>query len=465
MQFAIFGIGRVFYRYWPHLDREQVVCLIDNDTNKIGGAIDGVEIISPDELKRFRYDGVLILSVQYHQMKKQLMELGIPEDVIYHHGEIGNLLRRDISIYKSGQEYSLEQWLDGNQKKRRIFLLSHEMTYTGAPIALLNMAKVMRDMGCAVVYAGMIGGALVHELTESGLEYIDGWGFVCPRQQKEALRKFGMAVICTYGLKMCVREYSDLQIPILWWLHEAENHYKNGAGLFGLGKNVHIYCGGERARRIFESYHKGLAAQVLQYCVPREEEAASLGLGHPSEKIRIALVGMICKRKAQGVLLRAVSALPAEYQEQIEVLIVGSVLKMEQSYWDEQQLLLRRLKNIKVMGEMPQKELARIYQGMDVLVCPSKDDPMPIVVTQAMMYGKACIISENVGQAEFIRQGENGFVFQDEIQLTELLKWLVDNREKLSDMGGHAREIYEQNFSERAMEEKLRLFMKENVRI
>ncbi len=37
MQFAIFGIGRVFYRYWPHLDREQVVCLIDNDTNKIGG--------------------------------------------------------------------------------------------------------------------------------------------------------------------------------------------------------------------------------------------------------------------------------------------------------------------------------------------------------------------------------------------------------------------------------------------
>ncbi len=463
MQFAIFGTGRVFYRYWPHLDREQVVCLIDNDTNKIGGAIDGVEIISPDELKRFRYDGVLILSVQYPQMKKQLMELGIPEDVIYHHGEIGNLLRRDIRIYKSGQEYSLEQWLDGNQKKRRIFLLSHEMTYTGAPIALLNMAKVLRDMGCAVVYAGMIGGALVHELTESGLEYIDDWGFVCPRQQKEALRKFGMAVICTYGLKMCVREYSDLQIPILWWLHEAENHYKNGAGLSGLGKNVHVYCGGERARRIFESYHKGLAAQVLQYCVPREEEAASLGLGHPSEKIRIALVGMICKRKAQGVLLRAVSALPAEYQEQIEVLIVGSVLKMEQSYWDEQQLLLRRLKNIKVMGEMPQKELARIYQGMDVLVCPSKDDPMPIVVTQAMMYGKACIISENVGQAEFIRQGENGFVFQDEIQLTELLKWLVDNREKLSDMGGHAREIYEQNFSERAMEEKLRLFMKENV--
>ena len=39
MQFAIFGTGRVFYRYWPHLDREQVVCLIDNDTNKIGGLL------------------------------------------------------------------------------------------------------------------------------------------------------------------------------------------------------------------------------------------------------------------------------------------------------------------------------------------------------------------------------------------------------------------------------------------
>lgn len=464
MQFAIFGTGRVFYRYWPHLDREQVVCLIDNDTNKVGNVIDGVEIVSPDELKHYRYDAVLILSVQYPQMKKQLMELGISEDVIYHHGEIGNLLRRDIRICKSGRGHSLAGWLDGNQRKRRILLLSHEMTYTGAPIALLNMAKVLRDMGCAVVYAGMIGGALVHELSEDGLEYIDDWGFVCPQQQKEALRKFDMAVICTYGLKMCVREYSDLQIPILWWIHEAENHYKNGEEISGFGKNVHVYCGGERAKRIFESYHGGLAAQVLQYCVPREEEAAGREQRRPSEKVRIALVGMICKRKAQGVLLRAVSALSTEYQEQMEVLIVGSVLKMEQGYWDEQQPLLRSLKNIKIMGEMSQKELARIYQGMDVLVCPSKDDPMPVVVTQAMMYGKACIISENVGQAEFIRQGENGFVFKDETELTELLKWLVDNRGELPDVGERAREVYEQNFSERAMEEKLRLFMKENVR-
>lgn len=462
MRIVIFGTGIIFFRFWPYLDKKQVVCLIDNNTNKIGKYIDGVKIVSPDELKDFDYDAVLILSLHYSEMKKQLMELGVSESVVYHYGEIGNLFRRKVRICKGGQESALDIWIHGNSNNKKILLLSHELSRTGASIALMNMAKILRKMGHSVIYAGIVGGTLIHELEADELEYICDWGFVCQEEQKECIEKFDMSVICSYGLKMYVQKYSGLRIPILWWIHEAEEFYRGKVETSGVGENVHVYCGGNYAREIFQAHYRASDAEILQYCIP-EDESAAAGQKGASDRICIALIGTVCKRKAQDVLLRAVSSLSSEYQEKLEVLLVGSVLKAEQSYWKAQESLLKGLKNVRMTAEVSQKELAHIYQGLDVLVCPSRDDPMPIVVTQAMMYGKVCVISENVGQVEFIRQGENGFVFQNQDELTAILKWVIDNKDKVAEIGKRARKIYEQNFSEWVMEEKLRLFMEENV--
>ncbi len=462
MRIMIFGTGIIFFRFWPYLDKKQVVCLIDNNTNKIGKYIDGVKIVSPDELMYYDYDAVLILSLHYLEMKKQLAELGVSESIVYHYGEIGNLFRREITICNGGQRSALDIWIHGNCNNKKILLLSHELSRTGASIALMNMARILRKMGHSVIYAGVVGGTLIQELEADGLEYICDWGFVSQEEQKECIEKFDMAVICSYGLKMYVQEYSGLCIPILWWIHEAEEFYRGKMETSGVGENVHVYCGGKYAREIFQAHYKASDTKILQYCIP-EDESAAAGRKGASDRICIALIGTVCKRKAQDVLLRAVSSLSLEYQERLEVLMVGSVLKAEQNYWDTQESLVKGLENVRMIGEVSQKELAQIYQGLDVLVCPSRDDPMPIVVTQAMMYGKVCIISENVGQVEFIRQGENGFIFHSQDELTALLKWVVDNKDKMADIGKRARQIYEQNFSDWVMEEKLRLFIEDNV--
>lgn len=111
---------------------------------------------------------------------------------------------------------------------------------------------------------------------------------------------------------------------------------------------------------------------------------------------------------------------------------------------------------------MSQKELARAYRDIDVLACPSRDDPMPIVVTQALMYGKTCMVSKHVGQMEFIESGVNGFIFETEEELAGQMAWVVDHKEKLYEIGKRGRRIYEQNFSEEIMEKKLAEFWKKN---
>jgi glycosyltransferase involved in cell wall biosynthesis len=47
------------------------------------------------------------------------------------------------------------------------------------------------------------------------------------------------------------------------------------------------------------------------------------------------------------------------------------------------------------------------------LICASRDDPMPVVVTEAMMFSKVCICSENTGSANIIQDGNSGFVYKD----------------------------------------------------
>ena len=82
---------------------------------------------------------------------------------------------------------------------------------------------------------------------------------------------------------------------------------------------------------------------------------------------------------------------------------------------------------------------------------------MPVVVTQAMMHRKVCIVSDQTGQAEFIVPKENGLVFKSEDRqgLKEALIWVADHRERIPIIGQNARKIYEREFSEEVMKEKL----------
>ena len=123
------------------------------------------------------------------------------------------------------------------------------------------------------------------------------------------------------------------------------------------------------------------------------------------------------------------------------------------------------MRQIEWMEELPQEELDQYYENIDVLICPSRDDPMPIVVTQAMMHEKTCIVSDEGGQAEFIIHKKNGFIFKSEDRraLKETLMWVADHRECLSMIGRESREIYDREFSEKIMLEKLSVIFQEVI--
>lgn len=61
-------------------------------------------------------------------------------------------------------------------------------------------------------------------------------------------------------------------------------------------------------------------------------------------------------------------------------------------------------------GSVPQAELAREFQRMDLLVLPSAEEAFGLVVVQALACGVPCVVCDRVGAKDLIREGETGSI-------------------------------------------------------
>lgn len=177
-------------------------------------------------------------------------------------------------------------------------------------------------------------------------------------------------------------------------------------------------------------------------------------------KMRFTTIGYIEWRKGQDILVDALKGIPTEVLAGSEFLLVGqdsSVLA---------QGLRERIAEkpwIRMIGTVDRKEIHQILKATDVLICPSREDPMPTVCAEAMMHGVPCLISDAVGTAAYISDGVDGMVFKrgDSCELQEKILWCMKNRSELKRMGNEAYRVYETIFSVKAFEKNLLEHVKE----
>ncbi len=78
----------------------------------------------------------------------------------------------------------------------------------------------------------------------------------------------------------------------------------------------------------------------------------------------------------------------------------------------------------------PEQDIALAYRAADVFVYPSRYDTFGMVVSEAMASGVPVVIGRDIGAAELIRNGENGFLVApgDRVGLRESLQHLRSDR-------------------------------------
>lgn len=346
---------------------------------------------------------------------------------------------------------------NGAVPERPVLLVSHELDLTGAPVALGYMAESLKRQGYFPVILSRHDGALRQEMTGHGIPAI----VYEPVYQSDVVARsahlFEFVVLCTNVGAPIAAALSGTDIAVVWWIHEAVVSYHPGAldaMPETLGDNVQVYCGGSYAEMILKRYRPQYQVRQLLYYVPdlskQEHKQSTVQLPYAEGKTIFAVVGMQEERKGQDVLVQAIRLLRPELLKKCFFVFVGKpnyepIRRAISSLSEELPL------NVRHIPELNRDELFALYERIDCLVCTSKDDPMPIVVTEAMMMSKLIICSENTGSAGILEQASAGIVYRnnDPVALVQQIDYVCAHKDRdLAPMRERARMAYDRFFAQ-----------------
>lgn len=448
LKIIIFGTGNYYRLSKKYINSLDIVCFIDNDMNKKNSYLDGRIVKGPEDVDFDECDYVLILIMRYQSVLEQLMKLGVKKEKIKLYTDLDDLYTIDPIIYSEGYKYDFNGWIESKHEKK-VMLICHELTRNGVSVVLMHVAMMLKKMGYRPLMSGLLEGEIQEELEENDIDYISQINMLYGGQRfADLVKSMEFVIVGTIGIADVTRQIVDTDVPIVWWIHESNDKDFNDFPIV-VKNNVHYYAGGKRVVECFKRHYAHVRIDKLLYYLP-DDSCDKITV---RDVFRIAIIGLIYPRKGQDIFVEAIEKIPDEKKKNTSIEIVGKyiepVIDLNRVLEDNPQ--------IKYIEEMSQQDLKYYFADLDLLVCSSRDDPMPVVVTQAMQNAIPCIVSDQVGQEEYIIDGINGFKFSSENvdELAEKIEYCFDNRNVLCDMGKRSRKIYDDYFSEYAMQQNL----------
>lgn len=441
----VFGTGL----FWKNrreavLSKVDVICFLDNNHKKIGTYIHGKLIDSPDNVARYDYDYILIMSQYKEEIKSQLVGLGISEKKI-----------------KDWQEYvcteikdDVEHYVDEKNNEIDAIIITTAMDYNGGTMAAVYIAKALMQKGQAVIMCTQrCDSRYLNEIRSDGVNVL-----VAPILEFDInfeimglVQKSKNVIINVFQMLPIVSRLNGIK-PILWWIHEPEELYGPVLGKYVEDANpinfekINIKAVSRVAMANFNSHFPNRIDGIMTYGIPDEATEIDTIVMKKASKITFAIIGGIIELKAQDVFVKAVSLLKETERIQANFWVIGN----DSSKFGQQvHKMAQGIDEIKFMGNLSRKQMREIYPSIDVVVCPSLEETMSIVMTEAMMHGKACIGSDKAGMTDYIIDGENGLVCKagNAENLTEKISYFINNPQEVIRMGKAARKIYEDYFT------------------
>jgi len=346
-------------------------------------------------------------------------------------------------------------------KKFKVLIFSHELSNTGAPMTLINVARAIQNNGGYPVIFSLSGGPLKQKFKKMGIPVIIDKKLIA---LKNLFKYFDIAFINTVASWKAVKTLKD-QIPYIWWCHEAllfDMYLKSDISILSAVKNVkEIYTVSNYAKSFIEKYNPNV--KVFPYGI--EDISNKYKQDRlDNDKIVFTMVGTIHPVKGQGIFVEAILNLTESCRNKAVFNFVGK--PVDNKYCRQ---LLKKTKNfpeIIFTGELPHEESLKIIADSDAVVCSSRGDSFSIVIQETLMLGKLCIISNKTGIMGWINNGENGFIFDADKpeQLSKIIEKIINNPSLIQEIQKKARQTYLNNFTFEIFEKNLIKIIQEKTR-
>ncbi len=431
LRMLIWGTGNYYKNYIRRFDECSIVALIDNDKEKQGKIIDSHLVISPQNIDAYEYDYIVILVEKYDEISIQLQQLNIEWNKIIFPVSDGlfNNYRKVIKHSK--------------KKKSDILLISHEMSMTGAPLMLFEMAKILKKNGKLVDVASRGYGRLGQYYTQEGISVFEFDDFMLTDEEVvNYFSEYDIIVVNTLDLCALVEKLQHLNVEIVWWLHEEKGAYSRIRPNRNMRfeSNLHVFGVGNRAIGAFTSFfaNSNVTINNLQWGIPLKSNTKRI----QHEKIIIAVIGYVNHIKGQDILIDAVKKDNYGIYSQIELWLIGEMSENNRKLFGQYEF-------IKIFGVVDHAELLNMYGEIDIVLSTSRNDTMPVVLVEGLMNKRVCLTSDGTGVSDYIEQYKNGVVFESENvdDLNEKINWLLDNRALWGDIGKKGFQLYCDRFS------------------
>jgi colanic acid/amylovoran biosynthesis glycosyltransferase len=184
----------------------------------------------------------------------------------------------------------------------------------------------------------------------------------------------------------------------------------------------------------------------------------------PDKKIALLTVGRLSSEKGHIYALRAIDEL---LRKDVDLLyhIVGDGPQRNEI---ERFIASKNMQNrVILQGVKSQGEIVEVYRSADVFMLPAvisstnEVDTQAIVIQEAQAMNLPVIASRVGGIPEGIIDGQTGFIIEPEDikSLEEKILYLINNPDKLKEMGVKARDFVKQKYDNKAViKELLRLY-------
>lgn len=346
-------------------------------------------------------------------------------------------------------------------------LVTNGMGYGGAPLVLLEAAKVYKKNGYKVILYTEFYGELLKVCRNQKIEV-----WIAPRGWKIFLKlmlscKFQFAFVNTAVMYKWVEIFEKYKLSTIWWLHEGDSYIDPIAAEMPVhvASNTMVLAVSERTTMALEKNCIQYKPRMLYYglddLAKQEEPIAQM----KDKSIYTFLVmGAICSRKNQLFAIQAYDQLPKKMKDKSRLVVVGTPLNEEDSYYIEFMRVMKQHPEIKYIPRVERSEIPSLYRQIDALICCSIDDPLPVVVTEGFMFGKIVIISSGSGQYYMVKDGYDGYSYleSDVNALCEKMKAAWSDKDDET-MGKHARNLYTSKFTTHVFEENLMLYTNELI--
>ncbi|WP_165774581.1 glycosyltransferase [Candidatus Viridilinea mediisalina] len=353
----------------------------------------------------------------------------------------------------------------------RLLLCSHELSLSGGPLILVELARFLVAQGYMVTIVAAKSGALEPLVAASGSRLL-----IVPDLYNNALS--AALVMRDYDLVLCntifafraIHAAHMLGLPCLWWIHEAQvgrtlvEQEVSVAAALNLANDL-IFPTATTAALYADCLQRPLPAPLPNgVSLPKLERTM---LDSPTQRLTIVVPATIEPRKGQDCFVAALQNLPAPLRHTFDLYFIG--VPLDHTFY----LALRRdlagWDNVYFTGLLSRDETLNYLAHADIFVLPSRDEVLPLTLLEAMAYAKAILVTDVGGITEAVRHGQEALVVpsEDPVALAAELELLLRQPALRMRLGSAARLRYEQCFTfeqfAAAMQERIKLLSSHEV--